>query len=58
MNGVSTCRICPVIGNASGKLALAPMREGRGLNHPGYALLSFFRALETAIPGPGCLGNR
>ncbi|RWK41073.1 methylamine utilization protein MauJ [Mesorhizobium sp.] len=40
----------PVIGNASGKLALALMREGRGLNHPGYSFLSFFRALETAIP--------
>lgn len=40
----------PEIGNASGKLALALMREGRGLNHPAYSFLSFFRALETAIP--------
>jgi Methylamine utilization protein MauJ len=40
----------PVVGDASGKLALALMREGRGLNHPGYSFLSFFRALETAIP--------
>jgi hypothetical protein len=40
----------PVIENASGKLALALMREGRGLNHPAYSFLSFFRALETAIP--------
>lgn len=36
-----------------GKIALALIREGRGLNHPAYAFLSFFRALETAIPhGP------
>lgn len=32
------------------RVALALMREGRGLNHPAYAFLSFFRALETAIP--------
>lgn len=32
------------------KLALALMREGRGLNHPAYAFLSYFRVLETAIP--------
>src|SRR5690606_15600944 len=31
----------PVIGNPSGKLALALMREGRGLNHPAYSFLSF-----------------
>lgn len=43
----------PVIENGPRKLALALMREGRGLNHPGYSFLSFFRALETAIPdGP------
>lgn len=36
-----------------GRLALALMREGRGLNHPAYAFLSFFRVLEVAIPhGP------
>lgn len=43
----------PAIEDGSGKLALALIREGRGLNHPGYSFLSFFRALETAIPnGP------
>lgn len=43
----------PTIKDRSGKLALALIREGRGLNHPGYSFLSFFRALETAIPnGP------
>lgn len=43
----------PAIQDGSGKLALALIREGRGLNHPGYSFLSFFRALETAIPnGP------
>jgi hypothetical protein len=31
-------------------LALALMREGRGLNHPAYAFLSFFRVLEVAFP--------
>jgi hypothetical protein len=43
----------PAIEDGPGKLALALIREGRGLNHPGYSFLSFFRALETAIPnGP------
>ncbi|SCW56339.1 methylamine utilization protein MauJ [Ancylobacter rudongensis] len=40
----------PTIESPRGKLALALMREGRGLNHPGYSFLSFFRVLETAIP--------
>jgi hypothetical protein len=31
-------------------LALALMREGRGLNHAAYAFLSFFRVLEVALP--------
>jgi hypothetical protein len=31
-------------------LALALMREGRALNHPGYAFLSFFRVVEVALP--------
>lgn len=31
-------------------LALALMREGRGLNHPAYAFLSFYRVLEVAFP--------
>lgn len=31
-------------------LALALIREGRGLNHPAYAFLSFYRVLEVAIP--------
>jgi hypothetical protein len=26
------------------------MREGRGLNHVGYAFLSFYKILETAFP--------
>ena len=43
----------PAVEDGAGKLALALMREGRGLNHPGYSFLSFFRALETVIPnGP------
>ena len=31
------------------QLALAIMREGRGLNHPAYAFLSFYRVLEVAL---------
>ena len=31
-------------------LAMALLREGRGLNHPGYAFLSSYRVLEVAIP--------
>lgn len=31
-------------------IAMALMREGRGLNHPGYAFLSFYRVLEIAFP--------
>lgn len=38
------------VGQDRARVALALMREGRGLNHPAYAFLSFFRALETAIP--------
>lgn len=46
----------PAIEEGSGKLALALIREGRGLNHPGYSFLSFFRALETAIPNGSVRG--
>ena len=31
-------------------LALALMREGRGLGHPAYSFLSYYRVLEVAIP--------
>jgi hypothetical protein len=31
-------------------LALALMREGRALNHPAYAFLSYYRVLEVALP--------
>jgi hypothetical protein len=30
-------------------LAMALMREGRGLNHPGYSFLAFYRVVELAI---------
>ena len=36
-------------------LALALMREGRGLNHPAYSFLSFFRVLEVAFPNSKAL---
>lgn len=37
--------------NDQGRLALALMREGRGLSHPPYSFLSLYRVLEVAIPG-------
>lgn len=40
----------PVPPDDTSALALALMREGRGLNHPAYAFLSFYRVLEAAIP--------
>lgn len=39
----------PVVNDDRAKLALALMREGRGLNHPAYSFLSFFRILEVAV---------
>jgi hypothetical protein len=40
----------PEPSDARACLALAIMREGRSLNHPGYAFLSFFRVIEVALP--------
>jgi hypothetical protein len=40
----------PEPATAEALLALALMREGRGLNHPAYSFLSFFRVLEVAFP--------
>jgi Methylamine utilization protein MauJ len=40
----------PVLESESAKLALALMREGRGLNHPAYSFLSFYRIVELAFP--------
>lgn len=40
----------PKIENPRAKLALALMREGRALNHPGYSFLSFYRVIEVALP--------
>ena len=39
----------PEPGNEKALLALALMREGRGLNHPGYSFLAFYRVVELAI---------
>ena len=39
----------PEVVDEKAELALALMREGRGLNHPGYAFLSFYKILETAF---------
>jgi hypothetical protein len=40
----------PEVTDEKAMLALGLMREGRGLNHVGYAFLSFYRILETAFP--------
>jgi hypothetical protein len=40
----------PEVTDEKTTLALALMREGRGLNHVGYAFLSFYKILETAFP--------
>lgn len=40
--------ICPE--EQGPRIALGLMREGRSLNHPGYAFLSFWRVLELAMP--------
>lgn len=43
----------PSIDDPSARLAVALIREGRGMNHPAYSFLSFYRAIERAIPdGP------
>jgi hypothetical protein len=39
----------PEPNNEKALLALALKREGRGLNHPGYSFLSFYRVLEVAL---------
>lgn len=40
----------PEPGSDQERLALALMREGRGLNHPAYSFLSFYRVLEAVLP--------
>lgn len=40
----------PEVTDENAMLALGLMREGRGLNHVGYAFLSFYKILETAFP--------
>lgn len=47
----------PQISDSRAKVALALMREGRGLNHPAYAFLSFYKVLETAIPNGRARGQ-
>ena len=39
----------PDIDDENAMLALALMREGRSLNHPGYSFLSFFKVLEVTV---------
>jgi hypothetical protein len=39
----------PEVTDEKAILALGLMREGRGLNHVGYAFLSFYKILETAF---------
>lgn len=40
----------PEVTDEKATLALGLMREGRGINHVGYAFLSFYKILETAFP--------
>lgn len=40
----------PEVTDPDAVLALALMREGRGINHVGYSFLSFYKVLETAFP--------
>lgn len=40
----------PEVTDEKALLALALMREGRSINHVGYAFLSFYKVLETAFP--------
>jgi hypothetical protein len=54
-HGIATCdefdlSYFPEITNKDAMLALALMREGRGLNRAGYAFLSFYRVLEVKFP--------
>jgi len=39
----------PEVTEEKAQIALGLMREGRGLNHVGYAFLSFYRVLEVAF---------
>jgi hypothetical protein len=54
-HGFSICKefdlsYFPEITDKDAMLALALMREGRGINHAGYAFLAFYRVLEVALP--------
>ena len=40
----------PEVTDSDAMLALGLMREGRGLNHAGYAFLTFYRVLEVPFP--------
>jgi hypothetical protein len=40
----------PEVADPNAMLALGLMREGRGLNHVGFAFLLFYKILETAFP--------
>jgi hypothetical protein len=42
----------PEVSDERAMRALGLMREGRSLNHAGYAFLSYFKILETAFPEP------
>jgi hypothetical protein len=53
-HGFSICkeidlRYLPEVTDAKARLALALMRDGRGLSHVAYSFLSFYRVLEVAV---------
>lgn len=47
----------PELADERALLGLALMREGRGLNHPAYAFLSYYRVLEVAFPNGRARGR-
>ena len=47
----------PPIEDDASRLAIALIREGRGMNHPAYSFLSFYRAIERAIPNGKARGR-
>jgi len=47
----------PTVSDSRAQLAIALMREGRGLNHPAFAFLTYYKALEAAIPDGRARGS-
>lgn len=50
-------RYMPAVTDAKARLALALMRDGRGLSHIAYSFLSFYRVLEVAVGSGKAIQN-